>query len=127
MTDPQPIVPLGTAAQVRLTEQADVNRRVRIGLTGLGGVVAAILVVGAVVDRTAQDVMANAANGVTTGTMANGVEAAVKPNDPLADIGAAPAAEPVANVPAEQVPGTGAVVDPVTGNVSDLPLKPPPR
>ena len=96
----------------------DVHRRVRIGLTGLGGVVAAILVAGALVNRTAQDVMADMANN--TATLGN--DAATTRNDPLSEIGAAPAAEPLAP-PVEAVPGTGATVDPVTGNVSDLPAR----
>ena len=127
MTDSRPLTPLDPSVTDRATDRADTSRRVRVGVTGLAGVVAAILVVGAVVDRTAEDVMANAANGVTTGKLANVAEIAAQPNDPLADIGAAPAVEPVPGSAAEQVPGTGAVVDPVTGNVSDLPPKPPAR
>ena len=124
MTDPRTLAPLDPPVPDLAMDRADVNRRVRVGVTGLAGVVAAILVVGAVVDRTAEDVMANAANGVTTGKVANVAETTAQPNDPLADIGAAPAVESAAASPAEQVPGTGAVVDPVTGNVSDLPPKP---
>lgn len=125
MTDPRPIIPRSPSPPDQSADRADLNRRLRIGVTGLGGVVAAILVVGAVVDRTAQDVMATAADGATTGNVADVADATVRPNDPLADIGAAPAAEPAAGSAAEQVPGTGAVVDPVTGNVSDLPPTPP--
>lgn len=107
----------GVAADER---EADLRRRVRIGLTGLGGVVAAILVAGAIVNHTAREVLANATRGMVP---ANSVAATdeAQPNDPLAGIGAAPAAKPVDSAPVEEVPGTGAVVNPATGNVSDLP------
>ena len=99
---------------------ADLRRRVRIGLTGLGGVTAAILVAGALVSHTTEEVMANATRGMVPANSVAAEEEA-QPNDPLAGIGAAPAAKPVDAAPVEAVPGTGAVVDPMTGNVSDLP------
>ena len=98
----------------------DLRRRVRIGLTGLGGVVAAILVAGAIVNHTEREVLANVSRGIVPAdAVTNDAEA--QPNDPLAGIGAAPAAKPVETAPVEEVPGTGAVVDPATGDVSDLP------
>lgn len=103
--------------------RADQARRVRIGLTGLGGVIAAILVAGALVDSTANDVMAN----MTGNGLARENDAARERADPLSEIGAAPAAETVGSNRVEAVPGTGATVDTVTGNVSDLPSKTTPR
>lgn len=102
------------------TVRDDLRRRVRIGVTGLGGVTAAILVAGALVNHTTEEVLANATRGMVP---ANSVVADPEdqPNDPLAGIGAAPAAKPVDAAPVEEVPGTGAVVDPTTGDVSDLP------
>ena len=101
------------------SRRADQLRRVRIGLTGLGGVVAAILVAGALVDSTANEIMAN----MTGNELSRANESAPGRSDPLSEVGAAPAAEtPTANR-VEEVPGTGATVDTVTGNVSDLPAK----
>ncbi len=119
MADPVVAIEEDPLAPAAPAQGHDVHRRVRIGLTGLGGVVAAILVAGALVNRTAQDVMADMANNTVT----LGNEAATTRNDPLSEIGAAPSAEPAGAAPVEAVPGTGATVDPVTGNVSDLPPK----
>lgn len=104
---------------VEAGRRADQARRVRIGLTGLGGVVAAILVAGALVDSTANDVMAN----MTGNGLARAEDSAPERSDPLSEIGAAPPVETVQSDRVEEVPGTGATVDPVTGNVSDLPPK----
>ncbi len=116
MADPAAAVP--ATAPVGASHEGDVHRRIRIGLTGLGGVVAATLVASALVNRTAQDVMADMANASTI----ENTTAAAR-SDPLSEIGAAPTAEPPEGSPVEAVPGTGATVDPVTGNVSDLPPK----
>lgn len=117
-------IALADAAAGERARSSDRQRRIRIGLTGLGGVVGAILVATALVNHTAEEVLANATRGmVPANGMAVGNEAEDQPNDPLSQIGAAPAAKPVEGTPVEAVPGTGAVVDPMTGNVSDLPAR----
>lgn len=107
------------------TRQSDQSRRVKVGAIGLAGVVTAIMVAGVLVNRTAEDVMANMTAGGAVPVINEQGE--TTRNDPLSEIGAAPAAEPVERTQAEEVPGTGATVDPVTGNVSDLPARPRPR
>lgn len=87
-------------------------QRIQIALVGLLCVGFAVFVTGALLNPggvsliTGQDAAAAAQNTVTG------------KDDPLAEIGAAPVAEQD-----ETISGTGATVNQVTGNVSDIPAQ----
>lgn len=105
-------------APVSESQRRNRTQRIQIALIGLLCVGLAVFVTGSLVNPAGKKTPAQQA-AIDKADSATANQAGK--DDPLADIGAAPVAKTQTD---EAIPGTGATVNQVTGNVSDIPAPP---
>lgn len=108
------------------TDKRDGMQRIRIGLTGLAGVLVLVLFAAAMLGLRSADTRRPAPNGRTVDETARAVDA---PKDPLAELGVIPGGTadpaPATPAPAQPVPAVPAPVQPApAGSVPPAPATP---